>query len=477
MWLWTRQEAKQIDELTIRSGIPAEKLMETAGLKSSSLILKLAPLAQTAVVFCGPGNNGGDGFVIARDLRMQGLNVTVVEFNSERNSSLREQKKSEYSGSVISLEQLHQAPFPSDIWVDAFFGIGLTRDLDVSIQKTFQIVKEAKGLKVAIDTPSGLDVDTGEILGSCFEADYTLTVGRPKPGFYLNQGPQVCGKILSLEIGFKKEISASEARSVFLASSNLISRWIPKRSPTDNKTRGGRTLIWAGRREMPGAALLAARAALRVGSGYVYSSQSDVVRFSPEIIPWDKNISQMQSVLLGPGLGTGPKTIKAIRSLQEAFLPVVIDADALTVAARESQIPFPKHWIATPHAGELARFLNVPAKEIEKNRIRFAQIAQKKLGCVVVLKGFHTVIAYPGFSVIIPTGNVALAKGGSGDVLGGMMAGFLSQNLSFERAPILAAFLHGKIADDWVRGKRDPLSLTPTDLLIEIPKTLRKLRK
>jgi hydroxyethylthiazole kinase-like uncharacterized protein yjeF len=338
-------------------------------------------------------------------------------------------------------------------------------------------VNSSSGMKFSLDTPSGLDVDTGNILGAGFKSHFTLTVGNPKPGFYLNHGPELCGKILRIDAGFPPEICKRIARSVFLLPRKLVSKWIPERASTDNKTRGGKTLIWAGSSEMPGAAILAAEAASRVGSGYVYTSEREVLKFRPEVIPWNGSLEKITAVLIGPGLGTQTLSREKYQKLVASACPVVVDADALTAAANLKLVPFPSNWIATPHAGELSRFLNLSAKEIELDRLSAARLGQNLLGCAVLLKGFHTVVAFPKISVIVPTGNVALAKGGSGDVLGGMIAGFLSQGLSTGRATLLASYLHGKIADDWIREGHDILSFTPTDLLNALPKALQQLRR
>jgi NAD(P)H-hydrate epimerase len=270
------------------------------------------------------------------------------------------------------------------------------------------------------------------------------------------------------------------ARNVFLMNQKLVSRWLPKRLATDHKNRGGRALIWAGSAKMPGAALLATRAASRMGAGYVYTTCFDILKFHPEAILWKKeDPSALTAALIGPGLGVNPRTRAALKWLRhQSQIPVVVDADALTVAAEKKLTPFPWHWVATPHTGELARFFggSVSAADIDRNRLRFARLAQEKLGCTVVLKGYRTIVATPEVCVIIPTGNVALAKGGSGDVLAGMITGLLAQGLSPERAALVACYVHGWMADCWLRSGRDVLSLTPSDLIRGIPRALARMR-
>ncbi len=257
----------------------------------------------------------------------------------------------------------------------------------------------------------------------------------------------------------------------------MVKKWLPERKTRDNKSHGGRALIWAGSREMPGAALLASRAASRMGAGYVYTSTREVIRDFPEAIFWNqKKFEKIDSVLIGPGLGVHKSVLSKINLLKKFSFPVVIDADALTIAARHQLTPFPRYWIATPHEAELARFIKMSVKDIQGNRPLAARLAQKKLGCTVILKGHRTIVAFEKISVVIPTGNVSLAKGGSGDVLSGMIVGLLAQKVPPPKAALIATYLHGLIADKWIQEKKDYLSLTPSDLVDQIPTVLAELR-
>jgi NAD(P)H-hydrate epimerase len=408
-------------------------------------------------VLCGPGHNGADGAVAARRLGEMGFAVDVISFH-QLSSFLT--NDSEY-----------------DAYVDALFGTGLSRPLASAVASAIEKVNAARGLKFSFDIPSGLDADTGLSYGAIFKADHTLSIERPKPGFYLNQGPGSCGKIHRVKGVFPLKLVQQAEKSVFLISKSLIRRWLPTRSATDNKTRGGKTLILAGSRQMPGAALLSATAAARSGAGYVFVSDKDVLREHPEFLIWDqKDFSKFSSVLIGPGLGTGAKTKALLSQLRKTKSPVVIDADALTVLSQERHPRVPPSWILTPHAGELSRLIGLTAKDIENDRLAAARMAQEKIGGVIVLKGFHTVVACASAAFIVPTGNAALAKAGSGDVLAGMIAGFLSQKISVEKATLLGCYVHGLIADRWLRSGRDVLSLQPSDLLEKLPRVLSSLR-
>lgn len=465
MWLWTRQEAQSIDQKTIQSGISATVLMEKAGQRSAQKILQLYPHIRSAVVLCGPGHNGKDGQIVARELKkhfqlMKESTATVQVFNFPQDSDL-------------FLTSHHQP----DLWVDAIFGLGLNRNIEEPYLKVLQKLIQQPGLKVSLDLPSGLDANTGLPLPVSVKADCTLTVGHAKPGFYLNQGPEHVGKIHCIDIDFPKDISLSEARSTYLLSRKLMQRWLPTRLATDHKAKAGSCLIWAGSEFMPGAAILAARAASRMGAGYVFVTRPEVLNTHPEAILWNQSgFEKIRAVLLGPGLGLQADVPSYLQTLRQTNLPAVIDADAITLAAKMNLKPFKSNWIITPHAGELARLLNVNAADIEADRLKYARLAQKTWGGTIVLKGFHTVVATSEVLVIIPTGNAALAKGGSGDVLSGMMVALLGQGLTPERAAMVACYVHGWMADQWLLQKKDVISLTPSDLIEGLPKALHQIR-
>ena len=428
MWLRARDAAKKLDQSALASGITEESLIQKAGSRSAALIAKLLPAMARVLVLCGPGNNGADGVVVASELSRLGFSVEMLAFKD--------------LASILNDEKSY------DAYVDALFGIGLNRYFETSLVLSLAKINSRSGLKISLDTPSGLDVQTGNSWGAIFKADHTLTIERPKPGFYLNLGPEHCGKIHLLPKIFESSLVQSQAHSIFLLSRKLVQRWIPVRQATDSKTRGGKTLILAGQALMPGTALFASTAAARVGAGYVYVRDKKVLPSRPEFLLWNqKDFSKFSSVLIGPGFGVNEKTKKLLLKLSKTQLPVVVDADAITVLSQMRNFSVPKNWILTPHAGELSRLIDRPSKEIESDRLKAAKFAQEKWGGIVVLKGFHTVIACAPVSVIVPTGNAALGKAGSGDVLAGMIAGFLAQGLSAERAAMLGCFVHGLIAD------------------------------
>lgn len=256
---------------------------------------------------------------------------------------------------------------------------------------------------------------------------------------------------------------------------------IPQRLKKDNKTQGGKTLVVAGSSGMWGAGILCATAASRVGAGYVYlygNSKTFPLIKNPDFL-WTKktiDFSRFQAIALGPGY-TNKKNLKKIiqKLIQIQHPAVVLDAEALNLVNQIKKIP--SSWILTPHEGELGRMLQVSSAKIRLDRKKYAQVAQKKYGCVVVLKGYHTCVMSPHQSWQIQSGNPALSKAGTGDVLTGLIAGLLSQKLTPIKAACLGSFIHGYMSDKWIKEGNDVLSLMASDLVKRLPQALTQIRK
>lgn len=271
-------------------------------------------------------------------------------------------------------------------------------------------------------------------------------------------------------------------------TSQAAKKVLPRRLNASNKATHGRTAIFAGSRGMGGAAILSGVAASRVGSGYVQvvtnGDPRKILSRAPEFLTaslkdtkiWKK--PKWNAAVIGPGFGVGAHTEKTLTRLSRLDLNgLVVDADALTaIAKRKKYRKVNRNWILTPHAGELSRLLSVSAKKIEADRVRYVKEAAKKYGCIVLLKGYRTLVCDGDTLIEIQSGNAALAKAGTGDVLSGMIAGFLAQGLEPFSAACLGAYMHGRIADDWLKSKRDILSLQPSDLLEALPFVLKKVR-
>ena len=265
--------------------------------------------------------------------------------------------------------------------------------------------------------------------------------------------------------------------SIYQITKKDLRKFLPKRSDDANKTHGGKCLVIAGSQGMWGACYLSAQAASRVGAGYVYlpSTTLDLTKhpdFLSSEISEKMNLDSYTALAIGPGLTLTPMIKKLFHRLEKEFTrPLVVDAGALELIQK-----LKPNWIMTPHEGELARLLDISSDDIRKDRFKAAQKAQEKFGGIIVLKGHHTLVATKSMIYEIQTGNKALAKAGTGDVLTGMITGLLSQSLKPVEAAILACGIHGYIADRWVKDK-DYLSLMASDLVAEIPRALFTLRK
>jgi ADP-dependent NAD(P)H-hydrate dehydratase / NAD(P)H-hydrate epimerase len=450
-------------------------------------------------VVCGPGNNGGDGLVVARHLhsmrRSLGVKEVIVYLlaPAEKESGLFKtqlQHCRQACGDGLSIKSAPPGFDPSiGLLVDAIFGTGLRSKVEAPYSDVIGSMNQSKIPIVSLDTPSGLDADRGSVKGVAVRAEHTLTYGLAKPGFFVSEGPGHVGRLTILPIGFPDEVVKRVAVDRFAFTSSSLARLLPKRKSSSNKTHHGHALVLAGSPGMWGAGLLSAGAAARMGSGYVTLASNEepleVLRDSPEILTaragdeglWTKK--KWTAVGIGPGLGTGEDTHRILlRLIGENDAPVVADADAITVIAERRIWPLPSNWVLTPHAGELARILKgkgVTARDIEADRFRFALEASEILGCHVLLKGFRTVVASGKKAAVILSGNSALAKAGTGDVLTGMIVGLMAQGLRPSAAAMCAAYIHGKMADEWVRSGRSAGSLQASDLREILPGLMARL--
>lgn len=273
---------------------------------------------------------------------------------------------------------------------------------------------------------------------------------------------------------------------VFLFKKEHACQLIPAVSPEDHKSSRGRSLILAGSHDYPGAGVLAARGALRAGSGYVILAQKDIAASSlenPDFLLKDLRHTSLEqlnfdAVLLGPGFGVNEFTAELISQMKTQQLQnVVLDADALTCCADFNLFPLPPSWIVTPHAGEMARCLKVSANQVVNDRLGSLRKARDLFQCVVLLKGHGTLVSDGKVVYKIASGNAALAKSGTGDVLAGMITAFRAQGLKARDAALLGAYAHGATANLWVHRKKDPLSMTASDVLESIPRVLWRLRQ
>ncbi len=498
MRLATVEQAAQIDDMSRTVyGLNGEVLMESAGaLASREIDLTFLPeLTKGSVaIVAGPGNNGGDALVVARHMHSAGyrdLNVFLIAPKDSQSPLFRTQlQRAELQG--LRIIDLTATPERMDeirtaaLIVDGIFGIGLRGKVGDPYLKVIEAINGAKAPKVSLDTPSGLNGNTGQVEGAAVRASMTVTFGLAKTGFFVCEGPAHVGKLRILPIGFPYETFRGIATTHFLFTERLARRYLPARKETSNKSDHGHLLVIAGRPGFWGAGLLASSSAFRMGAGYVtwasFEPPYELLREIPEVLTANINDdalwkSKLSAVAVGPGLGSSSDTAQIIEKLKKLEnVPVVVDADAITACVEHNLFPLPGHWVITPHAGELSRILKVHAQDIERDRFKAAFAGYEKTKCHVLLKGYRSLVAYQNRCLVVHAGNSALAKAGTGDVLTGMIGGLLAQGMDTPQAAATAAYLHGRLADEWIRSGQDKSSLTASDLKALLPQVVSRLR-
>jgi hydroxyethylthiazole kinase-like uncharacterized protein yjeF len=495
------------DEATIHGfGIPGFTLMETAGREAARIAASLVPAPARILVCCGKGNNGGDGLVLARWLADAGYRVDVrlaaheEALSADAAAHLAVLKR--WPSSNLSLHVDWTAPFElpeADLMVDALFGTGLTSALRAPFDALVGAMNHHPAPVLALDVPSGLSSDTGAALGACIRATKTVTMGALKSGLLLGDGPESAGQVHVVDIGIPTSLlreRSAHAGSGLLSTDNWVASHLRPRTRHDHKYTTGPALIIGGSETFPGAPVLAARAAARVGSGYVVAAGPSGIRANLieklDAIPvasWDADRpdaaaalveelgdrwTKARGLLIGPGLGRSDASRRLVWDVLEATTaPVVLDADALWAVANEPErvaAASGGRWILTPHDGEAARLDGgtPPAA----NRIERARALARAWNCVVLLKGQPSITAAPDGRVVInASGHPAAATAGTGDVLAGMVVGLLAQGL--EPAVAAAAGIHigGTAAARFVEGA--PAStLIASDLIDHLPSVL-----
>lgn len=455
--LLTVAEMSRADALAVEAGVPSLDLMEAAGAAIVREIRRRWTRRKVLVV-CGPGNNGGDGFVVARLLNDINWPVRLgLLVDQSKLSGDAANNAARWSGGIeiMTADMLDDA----ELVVDALFGAGLSRDVDGPAAALIEAFNVSQVPVVAVDVPSGVDGDTGEVRGAAPDADLTVTFFRKKPGHLLLPGRGLCGETVVADIGIPDSVLTDIAPSM---TENGPTGWesaLPRAQPTDHKYKRGHVLLVGGE-TMTGAARLAALGARRAGAGmltlaapsaavslYQAGEPGNIVVATPD----DGDIAPLltenkrNTVLLGPGNGATPATRRHVITALKSRLPVLLDADALSVFADDPAGLM--GWISgpcvlTPHEGEFHRLFGEPG-----NRLSKCREAAVQSGAVVVLKGFDTVIAAPNGRVTINANAPAsLATAGSGDVLAGIIAGLLAQGMAPYEAASAGVWLHGQTA-------------------------------
>jgi hydroxyethylthiazole kinase-like uncharacterized protein yjeF len=469
----------EADRLTVASGKTVIELMENAGSAVAHAIEKRWS-ARPAIVLCGPGNNGGDGFVTARHLSEAGWSVRVALLGSQDHLTGAARHHADlWRGTV---EPLTPAVLDgAELVVDAIFGAGLSRALEESSVETLAAAARSKLPIVAIDVPSGLMGDTGEVLGAVASV-LTVTFFRKKPGHLLLPGRLLCGEVVVADIGISSSVLEQISPNTFENDPCLWIGDLPRPQDNGNKYSRGHALI-SGGYPMTGAVRMAARAAARAGAGLttiavsslalpVYAAALTSIMVQPLAVPEDFDCllddAHYKAFLIGPGAGTGEETRSRVLAMLETGRPTVLDADALTTFADDpptldQAITGP--CVLTPHDGEFKRLFDPSGDKLTRTRV-----AARRSGATIILKGSDTVITAPdGRSVINSNAPPTLATAGSGDVLSGIVLGLLAQGMDSFLAASAAVWLHGAAATEFGPG------LIAEDLPDLLPGVFRRL--
>ncbi len=516
MKVFTAQKMQEIDRRTIEDiGIPGIVLMENAGRGTFSQIMKRFPdkLKKQVSVICGKGNNGGDGFVIARYLNNIGVNVSVLllapEHDIKGDALINLTSYKKISGSVIEvsdkaswIKTFNNFVCKSELIIDAIFGTGLSSEVRGLYRTVIDNLNNLSDVSVvSVDIPSGIDASSGRILGTAVSADLTCTFGFSKTGLVMEPGKSRAGTIEIIDIGIPPNVVKSDDIDTIVPDNDYFHGLLPERKPDSHKGSFGHALIIAGSKGKTGAASLCGMAAMRSGTGLVTlavpGSMNNAVEsktleimtepladsidgtLTKESIPRIiKLLEGKNAVAIGPGLSVTDDTkTLLVEFIKLCQVPVVIDADGLNILAENLSILKNRSSaiILTPHPGEMSRLTGLSTRQIQENRVETARNFSIEHQVYLVLKGSGTVICNPyGRTFINPTGNPGMASGGMGDALTGIITGLLAQGLNTLDAAVFGVFAHG-MAGDIVAKENAPTGLLASDVIERIPSTLNCL--
>jgi len=504
-FILTPNEMRLADRTAIETyKIPGELLMENAGRSVSEftdeIIQKNNIKNPHLLILCGNGNNGGDGFAAARHLANK-YAVRIAWIGSEIKMSPETYQNFAIANQMeIPMDHLESEidvdkyDFSADIILDALIGVGGTEDLKGLVVNILQKVNKIKTIRIAIDVPTGLNSETGFAHPDALISDYTITMYALKSGMLLNEGINLCGEKHIANLGSPDKIISNISKIAFLEDIDVASL-LPARKRISSKFDYGRVVILAGSKRYPGAAVLSANAAIKIGAGLVYLL-SPIIHPAvlPEIIPTelpsnsngfiDSNakqyilaaIKKATVLAIGPGIGDNETTLNVISELLEELpegLPVILDADALKVINNKSILR--KNIILTPHTGEFSRITGIDRDTISKNTNILAQEWAEKLNCTILLKHVPSIITDGDYSFWNLGGNPGMATAGSGDVLTGIIAGLIAQGLNPLEAASLGAYIHS-MAGDYYANEYSQETLTSSSIISTLDTILHNLK-
>jgi hydroxyethylthiazole kinase-like uncharacterized protein yjeF len=487
--LYTAIQVREFDRLAIeRHGIAAATLMERAGAAAFTLLRARGPRARRVGVICGTGNNGGDGYVVARLAKSAGLTVFVLTVGdpARRKGDALAMHDAAAAAGVPIQPFADVLPAQADVIVDALFGTGLERPVEEPWRDAIEAIGRSGVPVLAVDIPSGLHADTGAVMGAAVRAEATMSFIGLKAGLFTGAGREHAGEIFFDDLAIPPAVYESQSPLARRLDAASLRGLLPRRERHAHKGSAGRVLIVGGNVGMPGAVRLAGEAAYRAGAGLVtvathpaHAAFVNTVR--PELTARAVStghdlhplLAQADIVAVGPGLGQDSWARALLAVVLESPVPLVIDADALNLLAEDPARR--TDWILTPHPGEAGRLLGVPAAEIQGDRFRAALAIVASFDGTCVLKGSGTVVASAHHNpmALCDAGNPGMASGGMGDVLTGVIAALRAQGLSAHDAACLGVWLHARAGDQAARDGE--IGLIATDIMAPLRRLIAQL--
>ncbi len=508
--VFTASEMAGVDSYAINKlNIPGVILMENAGRGIADIARRMLRQPQDKLVhiFCGPGNNGGDGYVVARHLLNHGVRVRTFVL------AAADKIKGDALINLDILQSIGQQPEfiqepvygdeAPDLVVDAMLGTGVKGALKGLYARTAEHINDSGCPVLAVDIPSGVNADTGQVAGPAVCATVTATMAAPKRGLLFSPGREYTGRLEIVDISMPPMVFDKRGSNVWLVDESFVKSILPQRSPDAHKNKVGMVQVVAGSAGFTGAAALASEAALRSGAGLCYLAapkslnaifenkltevitqpveDNDAGYFTMKNLnPLLANIEGKDVIAIGPGIGQALQTAALVQELFKILdKPLVLDADGLNICAGKTELfkSYAGDLVLTPHPGELARLTGLPAGGIVVNRIEAAREYAQKWECVIVLKGGPSITATPDGRIYInSTGNAGMATGGSGDVLTGIVAALLGQGMSVDHAAVAAVYVHG-LAGDLAAEEYGQLGMTAGDILKQTPRAFKLLQR
>ncbi|XOQ49093.1 MAG: Bifunctional NAD(P)H-hydrate repair enzyme [Eubacteriales bacterium] len=497
------EQSKELEKKAVDAGMSYLELMENAGAAAVRFMRKKFSLTnKKVVILCGKGNNGGDGFVAGRLLSEYGAQVSVVLVDGYPVTEIAKTMFSRLSGTAVRIvnyadnaDTVHLLVSGADFILDAIYGTGFHGSAAENLLPLFQAVRHSSATVIAVDMPSGANCETGAVDGECIKADYTVTFSTLKNGHMIRPAQEYCGEIAVAPIGIRSDLINLQEHSLEVTEPADVRSYFTPRDPESNKGDYGRLLCLCGSDGMAGAAVMSAKAAVRCGAGLVNVAlprsiypivASQVIEPIYTLLDYDHRgnlqndsrtalfhaLSAASACLIGCGLGQSKQTTELVLELiSKSQVPLIIDADGINILAENINILKTVHVpvILTPHPGEMARLLQTSAKDVQAHRLAYARDFAKEHNVILVLKGAGTIIAEPnGMAHLNMTGNAGMAKGGSGDVLAGMLASFAAQGMDPVKAAVGAVYLHGAAGDRCAK-EFSKTAMLPTDILNMLP--------